>query len=118
MHMKKTMIWMMLTTFVAAMTGCSADDPFEEFSSENSWNYGGNMPGGSSGSSGTTGELATFDVAINTAATEPSERTEAYFPDEEDALENNEFTTEVTIDLSNPMAKTENGVEVTVNGGR
>ena len=38
-------------------------------------------------------------------------------PDEEDALENNEFTTEVSIDLSNPVAKTENGVEVTVSGG-
>ena len=35
----------------------------------------------------------------------------------EDALENNEFTKEVSIDMSNPVAKTENGVEVTVNGG-
>ena len=42
---------------------------------------------------------------------------EEYFPDEEDALENNEFTKEVSIDMSNPVAKTENGVEVTVNGG-
>jgi hypothetical protein len=116
MNMKKIMIWVMLTIFIAAMTDCSADDPFKEFSGGNGWGYGGNMPGGS-GSSATTGELATFDVAINTEGTEPEESTEEYFPDEEDALENNEFTTEVTIDLSNPVAKTENGVEVTVNGG-
>ena len=32
-------------------------------------------------------------------------------------FENNTFTTEVNIDLSNPTAKTENGVVVTVNGG-
>ena len=32
-------------------------------------------------------------------------------------MENNEFTTEIAIDLSNPTAKTENGVEVSVNGG-
>ena len=38
-------------------------------------------------------------------------------PDEEDALENSTFTTEVAIDMASPTAKTENGVEITVNGG-
>ena len=69
------------------------------------------------GSSTTTGELATFDIAIDRTTVEPTEAAEEYFPDEEDALENNEFTTEVAIDLSSPVAKTENGVEVTVEDG-
>ena len=112
--MKKIMISVMLIASIAVMTGCSAEDPFEEFSYNNNWNYGGQTMGGSSA---TTGELASFDVAIDKATAEPTSVATAYFPDEEDALENNEFTTEVTIDLSNPVAKTENGVEVTVNGG-
>ena len=112
--MKKIMISVMLIASIAVMTGCSAEDPFEEFSYNNNWNYGGQTMGGSSA---TTGELASFDVAIDKATAEPTSVATAYFPDEEDALENNEFTTEVTIDLSTPVAKTENGVEVTVNGG-
>ena len=112
--MKKIMISVMLIASIAVMTGCSAEDPFEEFSYNNNWNLGGQTMGGSSA---TTGELASFDVAIDKATAEPTSVATAYFPDEEDALENNEFTTEVTIDLSNPVAKTENGVEVTVNGG-
>lgn len=74
------------------------------------------MPGGN-GSSSTTGELATFDIAIDKTSAEPSDAADEYFPEAEDALESNEFTTEVSIDLSNPVAKTENGVEITVNGG-
>ena len=112
--MKKIMISVMLIASIAVMTGCSAEDPFEEFSYNNSWNYGGQTMGGSSA---TTGELASFDVAIDKATAEPTSVATAYFPDEEDILENNEFTTEIAIDLSNPVAKTENGVEVTVNGG-
>ena len=98
------------------MTCCTTDDWLEE-----SYNYGnqemrngGNMAGGSSA---TTGELATFDIALDEMSAEPQTTASEYFPDEEDALENNEFTTEVSIDLSNPVAKTDNGVEVTVNGG-
>ena len=108
----KTMISVMLIASIAMMTGCSADDPFEQFNFGNSgWNNFGN------GSSTTTGELAAFDIAIDGMTAEPTDVAEGYFPDEEDALENNEFTKEVTIDLSNPVAKTENGVQVTVKGG-
>ncbi len=116
--MKKIMMSAMLIASIAVMTGCSADDPFEDYNENgnNGWNTGSNTPGGN-GSSATTGELATFDVAIDRTTAEPTTVASEYFPDEEDALENNEFTTEVTINLSNPVAKTENGVEVTVNGG-
>ncbi len=110
--MKKNHIVAIWTMFVMILTGCSAD-PFEELGNNNSWNNGASTTGGSSV---TTGELATFDVAIDRTTAEPTTVASEYFPEEEDALENNEFTTEVTINLSNPVAKTENGVEVTVNG--
>ena len=114
--MKYLLISVMLIASIVAVTGCSADDPFEEFDGGNGWNDGSMMPGGN-GSSTMTGGLATFDIVTDQTTAEPTDVAEEYFPDEEDALENNEFTTEVSIDLSNPVTKTENGVEVTVNGG-
>ena len=114
--MKNFMISVMLIASISVLTCCSVEDPFEEYGGGNGWINGGNMPGGN-GSSATTGELATFDIAIDRTTAEPTAVAKEYFPDEEDVLENNEFTKEVTIDLTNPVAKTENGVEVTVNGG-
>ena len=95
------MISVMLMASIAAMTSCTAEDPLEGFSSGNAWNNNGNMYGGN-GSSATTGEIATFDIAIDLTTAEPTDAAEEYFPDDEDALENNDFTTEVVIDLSNP----------------
>ena len=116
--MKKTMMNMMLLASVSMMTSCMADDPFSDNSN---WNSGwGNIDptnSSSSGSSTTTGELTTFAINIDKATSEPTNAASEYFPEEEDALENNSFTTEVSINMSNPTAKTENGVEVTVNGG-
>ena len=116
--MKKIMFPMMLAASIAVIAGCSKDDPFTELENNggNIWNNGGNMPN-DNGSSATMGELATFDIALDVVTAEPTESAAEYFPDEEDPLENNEFTTEVAIDLSSPTAKTENGVEVTVSGG-
>ena len=115
--MKKIITFVMLIASVAVITCCSTQDPFEEFSGGNSWGSGGGNMSGGNGSSATTGGLATFDIAIDQTTAEPTNAAEEYFPDEEDALENNEFTKEVSIDLSNPVTKTENGVEITVNGG-
>ena len=111
--MKKILSFSVLVAVIAVMTCCSADDPFEDYNADNGWNNGGNMSGGSSA---TTGELATFDIEIDKTTAEPTTTAAEYLPDEEDALENNEFTTEVSIDMSNPVSKTENGVEVTVSG--
>jgi hypothetical protein len=118
----KTMIKMMLMASAVMMTGCQADDPFSE--NDNNWDYnGGNNetitpPASNSGSSSTTtGELTTFSINIDQASAEPTNTVSEYLPDEEDALENNSFTTEVNIDMSHPTATTENGVEITVNGG-
>ena len=114
--MKNILAYVMLMASVVVMTGCTADNPFEEY--YNNWNNNGGMfNGGGTGNSATTGELTTFDVTIDKTTAEPTDVATAYFPDEEDALENSEFTTEVSIDLSNPVAKTLNGVEITVNGG-
>ena len=113
--MKKFLIFSVLATSIAVMTCCTAEDPIEEFYNGNNGNSEWNN-NNSNGNSATTGQLTTFDIAIDKASAEPSATASEYFPEEEDALENNEFTTEVAIDLSNPVAKTENGVEVTVNG--
>lgn len=114
--MKTRLYYSMIAAFITMMVGCTAEDPFEDFNFENNgWNEN-NMSGGN-GNSTTTGELATFDIAIDKTTVEPETTANDYFPDEEDVLENNEFTTEVSIDLSNPVAKIENGVVVTVNGG-
>ena len=110
--MKTISILAIMAASAIMLTSCSADDPFEEFNSSSS-----NAYSATGGSSVTTGELVTFDVAVDKTTAEPTEAATAYYPDEEDVLENNEFTTEVSIDLSNPVAKTEDGVEVTVSGG-
>ncbi len=73
--------------------------------------------GGTGGMSSSSGELTTFTIEIDKTTAEPSTSAAEYFPDDEDNLDNNSFTTEVAIDMSNPMAKTENGVTITVNGG-
>ena len=120
--MKKISFFAMLIAYLVVMTCCSKDDPLTELEnySGSSWNNGGSSTGsgtGGNGSSAITGELTTFDISLDAMTAEPSETAAEYFPDDEDMLENNEFTTEVAIDLSNPAAKTENGVEMTVNGG-
>ena len=103
--------FLMLMASIVVMTSCSTEDPFEETF------YGGEMSENGSGSSATTGSLASFDIAIDRTSAEPTSTATAYYPDDEDELANNSFTTEVTIDMSNPVAKTENGVEVTVSDG-
>ena len=104
----------MLMASMAAMTCCSADDPFEEYVTDNTWNSD-NTPS-TGGSSSVAGSIATLEVNIDKTTAEPSNAATEYFPDEEDMIENNDFTTEVSIDLSSPVAKTVNGVEVTVSG--
>ena len=113
--MKKILFFSMLAASLTMMTCCTSEDPFEEFyNGNNSWTNGEESFGGGSS---TTGELATFNVAIDKTTAEPTATASEYFPDEEDVFENNDFTIEVAIDMSNPVAKSVDGVEVTVNGG-
>lgn len=107
--MKKMMIVMMM----AAMTACSSDDTFD-----NNWNNGG-MPGGNAGggsASAGSGELLTYDVAIDKTTAEPATTAAATYPEASDDISKNTFATTVSIDMSNPTAKSENGVTVTVDG--
>ena len=116
--MKRILIFMMLAASTAVVTCCAEDDPFEELSDNGTWNHDANTNTVSGNASpATTGELATFDITTDTESSEPADAAGEYLPDDEDVLANNEFTTEVTIDMSNPVAKTENGVTVTVSGG-
>ena len=114
---KKILFYSVLAAFISVMTGCMSDDPYGDINNgPNEGNNGGGMFGGN-GNSTTTGELATFDIMIDKTSAEPTTSASEYVPDEEDVLSASDFTTEVNIDLSNPIAKTENGVEVTVSGG-
>ena len=112
--MNKFLFFLMLMASVASVTSCTQDDPYEEYF--NNWMNNNVTPNTSSGNSSTTGELASFDVAIDKTTAEPTDVASVYYPDEEDMLENNDFSTEVAIDLSNPVSKTVDGVEITVNG--
>ena len=116
----KTKKFLMLLASVAVLTACSSDDPLDNFSNmvPSGANGGGDMvDGGSSGSTAATGELLTFEVAIDKTSAEPSSTVSAYYPEAADDISKQTFTTQVTIDMANPVAKTENGVEITVTNG-
>ena len=112
--MKKILSIFMLAASVVIMTSCTQEDPYASLWSNSNWTSNNNPT--SSGTSSTTGELATFDIAIDKSTAEPTTTASEYLPDEEDAFEDDAYTTEVSINLSSPVAKTENGVEVTVSG--
>ena len=120
--MKKTMILAMLTAFTTLYTACSADDPFDSYNNTTvptgptDSNNPGNNGGGGSAIAG-TGEILTFNVAIDKTTAEPTATVSAYYPESEDNISTQTFATQVAIDMSNPVAKSENGVEITVNGG-
>ena len=96
---------MMLIASAAVMTACSSDDPFE-----NAYNYAG-------GASAGTGEMLSFEVALDKNSAEPTSTVTAYYPETADDVSKQTFATQVTIDMANPVAKTENGVEITVTNG-
>jgi hypothetical protein len=77
------------------------------------------MPGGNAGggsASAGSGELLTYDVAIDKTTAEPATTAAATYPEASDDISKNTFATTVSIDMSNPTAKSENGVTVTVDG--
>lgn len=117
--MTKVMMFAIIMSSMVVITCCSSDDPMEEFNSYNNNTFNGNNTNGNvngGGISAMSGELATFDILLDKTSEEPANASDEYFPDEEDVLENNDFETEVAIDMSNPVAGTENGVEITVTG--
>ena len=117
----KTKKLLMFLASVAILTACSSDDPIE-----NAYSYidpgmqgpGGDMMNvGTGGATASTGELLSFEVALDKTSTEPTSTVAAYYPETADDVSKQTFTTQVTIDMANPVAKTENGVEITVTDG-
>jgi hypothetical protein len=116
--MKKIMTAMVVVTAGLILQCCSTDDPLSYSENNATWSGNSNVTAEVNGSTtnAESGELVSFDVNIDQSTAEPTATVAAYYPDEEDNLTNNSFTTLVDIDMSNPTAKTENGVTVTVNG--
>lgn len=105
-----------LISSFALMIGCSNDDPVSDWSDWTS-DTGGNV--GSSQTSGTsyTGEVATFDVSIDTSTLA---ETEGEIPaDDDDYVENTTFTQSLSIVYDGTTAtcdKTIDNVTVTIDG--
>ncbi len=115
--MKKMMFLSTFASAMALMVACSAQDPYEDFQTYYNDFGGGGMMGGMGSMSAASGQLTEFTIDLDKSTAEPTDAATEYFPEEEDNLDNNSFTTEVAIDLSNPTARTESGVTITVNGG-
>ena len=108
---------MMLVASMATLTACSSDDPFDT-TNNNVFNPGGTEIGGGNGSSSAgSGELLSFSVNLDRESTEPASTVAAYYPEAEDDITTQTFATQIAIDMTNPVAKTENGVEITVSEG-
>ena len=107
----------MLTASMAVTTACSSDDPFD---TSNYFTPGGDVPSGNTNGNGSStagsGELLSFSVNIDKTTAEPASTVAAYYPEAEDNVESQTFATKVEIDMANPVAKTENGVEITISG--
>ena len=121
--MKKTMILTMLAATTMMLTACSTDSPYDEYNSYLNPGTDGGMPssgdipnGGNGTSTAGTGELITYQVAIDKTTAEPTSTVAAYYPEADDDITTQTFDTQVTIDMSSPVAKTENGVEITISG--
>ena len=113
--MKKVLNFMVLVVSALILQCCSTDDPISDIYNGNGYNGGMNNNSGNNSSMGS--ELLTFSVEIDRTTPEPSMTVAEYFPDSDDNLVNSSFATEVAIDLSNPVAKSENGVTIKVDGG-
>ena len=115
--MKKATMMTMLAACLTLTTACSTDDPLDDFNGNSSLvdNNGNNM-NGSSSATAASGELLSFSVAIDKTTAEPTDAASALYPEASDDISKNTFATKVTIDMSNPVAKEENGVTITVEG--
>ena len=113
--MKKTNMLMMLAAMVLS-SSCLKDNANDLYSDFNNWGNGGN--GGDGTVVSASGELSEFEVTIDKTTAEPTAVADATYFDEADNIKNQQFTTQVAIDMSNPTEKTENGVTITVTDGK
>lgn len=112
--MRKNLFLTMLFASVTLLTSCLSENDIEkellyEWGVATGDNEGSNTSG--------KGEVLEFTVQIDRTTAEPTAVATAYYPEDEDDISKQSFTTLVNIDMSNPTAKTENGVEITVSDG-
>ena len=111
---------MMLLASMTIWAACTSDDPVSDWYNNGSMPYNGNNQdnnGGNQGlSSDTNSELLTFAVNIDKTTAEPATTADATYPEASDDISRNSFATIVNINMSNPTAKEENGVTITVEG--
>ena len=104
----------MMLTAVVLLSSCMSDDATDTYKDFiNNWGNNGNGTITSA-----SGELSTFEVAIDKETAEPTDVATATYPEASDAISTQQFTKMVTIDMSNPVEKTENGVTITVVDGK
>ena len=113
--MKKFQITMMLFASVSILTACSSDDPLSDLFND-ILTPGSEANGGQSSTGDSSSELLSFDIAIDKTTAEPESAAAATYPEASDDISKNSFGTVVNIDMSNPTAKEENGVTITVDG--
>jgi len=116
--MKKTIYSILLTAIMTAVTtACSTGDGLDDYQGPTGYNGIGNgSVSGNTGSSAESGELLSFTVAVDKTTEEPTNVATATYPETSDDINKQSFTTTVAIDMSNPTAKTENGVTISVEG--
>ena len=116
--MKKTIYSILLTAIMTAVTtACSTGDGLDDYQEPTGYNGIGNgSVSGNTGSSAESGELLSFTVAVDKTTEEPTNVATATYPETSDNISKQSFTTTVAIDMSNPTAKTENGVTISVEG--
>ena len=109
---------LMLIVSMTAWTSCNNDDPLSDLidNKQQPTNNGqqGTTDGGQQ-TSDTSSELLTFAVNIDKITAEPVGAVASY-PEASDDISQHTFTTVINIDMSNPTAKEESGVTITVDG--
>ena len=109
---------MMLLASLTLTTSCSSDDPLSDLYDNNGLD-GYDTPGTSgsqTAANASSSELLSFTVNIDKTTAEPVTTTAASYPEASDDISANTFANIINIDMSNPQAKEENGVTITVNG--
>jgi hypothetical protein len=109
--MKKMFFSAMALGMLTLMTACNNDSTSDLF------NAGAGVTGGSGGVTTGSGELSGFSIAIDKTTAEPATTAAAVYLDAADDISSQTFGTLVNIDMTNPTAKTENGVTIAVSDG-
>lgn len=111
--MKKMKFFAMLLASLAITSACTKDDT-NDFTDSSNIIAGGIGAGTVTAASG---ELSTFEIALDKTSAEPTDVATAKYGAASDDISTQTFATIVTINMSNPTASTENGVTITVTDG-